>query len=120
VRSPHDDSADQRLPGVSRDIFVQDISEGITPDQDLLADAMLTFAPLRVASRRRAQDVVVDVLRSDGSVLWPDYASGPTELMAILAAEQRYLAEEAGHGSAPGATYADKAAERLRLHRPSR
>jgi hypothetical protein len=81
-----------------------------------LADAMRTFAPMTVASRRDAQNVVVDLLRSDGSVLWPDYASGRSEIMAILAAEQRYLVEEVGDGSAPGVTYADKAAERLLRH----
>lgn len=36
--------------------------------------------------------------------------------MAILAAEQRYLAEEVGSGSLIGHTYAEKAAERLRRH----
>jgi hypothetical protein len=40
-------------------------------------------------SRRDAQNVVVDMLRPDGSVLWPDYASGRSEILAILAAEQR-------------------------------
>lgn len=61
----------------------------------------------------------LDLLRSDGTVLWPDYASGRSEMMAILAAEQRYLTEQVGSGSTPGSTYADKAAERLRRHRAS-
>ncbi|MEV0719271.1 hypothetical protein [Asanoa sp. NPDC050611] len=34
--------------------------------------------------------------------------------MAILSAEQRYLAEECGGGTVPGATYLEKAHERLR------
>jgi hypothetical protein len=87
----------------------------VNSEQSLLTDAMRTFAPMTVESRE-AQNVVVDLLRSDGSVPWPDYASGASEILAIFAAEQRYLVEEIGHGSAPGVTYADKAAERLRRH----
>jgi hypothetical protein len=56
----------------------------------------------------------VDIVRSDGTVVWPDYASGPDPLLAVLSAEQRYLVEERGAGSVPGATYLDKARERLR------
>jgi hypothetical protein len=92
----------------------------MTSDQDLLDDARRTFGPLTVASRTDPVGVVVDVLRSDGTVLWPNYASGQDENMAILAAEQRYLVEQIGSGSMPGATYAEKAAERLGRHRASR
>jgi len=62
---------------------------------------------------------VVDLCRSDGTVVWPSFARGVDELQALLAAEQRYLVEEVGEGSVPGATYADKAAERLRQWRGS-
>ena len=92
----------------------------MTSEQELLDDAKRAFAPLRVTSRTGPRGVVVDLLRSDGTVLWPDYAFGQSETMAILAAEQRYLTEQVGSGSTPGATYADKAAERLRRHRASR
>jgi hypothetical protein len=51
----------------------------------------------------------VDRVRGNGTVVWPDYANGPDLLLAIVGAEQRYLAEEFG-----GATYLDKARERLR------
>lgn len=58
--------------------------------------------------------VVVDLTRYDGTVLWPNYATGPDELLALLAAEQRYLVEEEGRGSVVGATYLEKARERVR------
>jgi hypothetical protein len=56
----------------------------------------------------------VDIVRGDGTVVWPDYASGPDPLLAIVSAEQRYLAEECGGGTVRRATYLDKARERLR------
>jgi hypothetical protein len=33
----------------------------------------------------------VDVVGSDGTVVWPDCASGPDPLLAIVSAGQRYL-----------------------------
>ena len=42
-----------------------------------------------------------------------NYAVGSTMLEAAFAAEQRWLAEEVGHGAAPGATYAERAANRI-------
>lgn len=77
------------------------------------------FAPITAGVRAEGDGVVIDLFRTDGTVLWPDYASGATEVLAILAAEQRYLVEQVGAGSMPGATYNDKAAERLRRHRAS-
>jgi hypothetical protein len=62
---------------------------------------------------------VVDLCRTDGTIVWPRFASGVDKLQALLVAEQRYLVEEVGEGSAPGATYADKADERLRRWRDS-
>jgi hypothetical protein len=53
-----------------------------------------------------------------GKVFWPNYASGPTETIAVIRAEQRYLVEEVDDRSAaPGKTYLDKAGERLRRGR---
>jgi hypothetical protein len=43
-----------------------------------------------------------------------DYAIAPDSVLAVLAAEQRWLVEEQGRGSVPGDTYVDKARESLR------
>jgi hypothetical protein len=43
-----------------------------------------------------------------------NYGSGPSELLAIMATEQRWLVEQEGSGSMPGDTYVEKAGERLR------
>lgn len=51
---------------------------------------------------------------SNPSVVWPRYASGPSLVLAVLAAEQRWLVEEEGSGGVAGETYLDKAEERLR------
>ncbi|WP_375474358.1 hypothetical protein [uncultured Jatrophihabitans sp.] len=53
----------------------------------------------RFSIRHEGDDVVVDLTRDDGSVLWPNYASGSDELLAVLVAEQRYLVEQEGRGS---------------------
>ena len=91
----------------------------VTQDRDLAAEAAQALAPVMVAVRTESGGFVIDLLRTDGTVLWPDYASGDDELLAILTAEQRYLTEQIGRGSMPGATYMDKAAERLRRYRAS-
>lgn len=87
-----------------------------TRDHGLVEDAQAVVAggglSLHVRGHRDA--FAVDIVRRDGTVLWPDYASGPDPLLAILSAEQRYLAEECGGGTVPGATYLEKAHERLR------
>ena len=50
-----------------------------------------------------------------GGVFWPNYACGPTESLAVIVAEQRYLIEQLGNTPVPpGKTYVDKAEERLR------
>jgi hypothetical protein len=64
--------------------------------------------------RTRGGGFGVDIVRRDGSVVWPDYASGPDPLLTVLSAEQRYLVEERGTGSVHGETYLDKARQRLR------
>ena len=43
-----------------------------------------------------------------------EYSRGPSPILAALAAEQRYKAEEIGSGTVLGRTYLDKARERLR------
>ena len=49
-----------------------------------------------------------------GDVQMRNYGSGPSELLAIMATEQRWLGEQEGSGSMPGDTYVEKAEERLR------
>ncbi|SDZ46368.1 hypothetical protein SAMN05421684_5317 [Asanoa ishikariensis] len=56
----------------------------------------------------------VDLGRPDGTVVWPLFMRGPDPLLAVVSAEQRYLAEERGGGTVRGASYLDKARERLR------
>lgn len=73
-----------------------------------------SVAPFVVGCRQEGANFVAQLQRADGSVTWPEYATGASEILALLAAEQRYLVEEVGKGSASGATYADKAEERLR------
>ena len=83
-------------------------------NERLMAEVRSLVSPLGLRARADGTTVIVDVLRCDGSVMWPDYAQGPDELLAVLAAEQRYLVEEEGRGAVSGATYLDKARERLR------
>jgi hypothetical protein len=80
----------------------------------LLADVAKTFDPLIASVRLEGDSVVVDIAGADGTVIWPNYSSGPDDLLATLAAEQRYLVEEVGAGSVSGASYLDKARERAR------
>jgi hypothetical protein len=55
-----------------------------------------------------------DLVTADGRIAVAGYGSGSDELTAVLAAEQRYLVEQVGRGSVGGATYMDKARERIR------
>lgn len=80
----------------------------------LLTEVAQTLSPLAVAVRPEGDDFAADLVREDGHVVWPNYASAPDQLLATLAAEQRYLAEEVGAGSLRGESYLDKARERLR------
>ena len=80
----------------------------------LLAEARASLSPVRMRVERHADGFVAELVRDDGSVLWPNYAHGPDELLAALAAEQRYLVEERGAGAVRGASYLDIANERLR------
>jgi hypothetical protein len=77
------------------------------------------FGAARVVARVQRDDdgYTVDLCRHDGSVLWPQFAAGNTELLALISAEQRFLVEQVGEGEAAGASYAEKAAERLRIWR---
>jgi hypothetical protein len=80
----------------------------------LIRDAQAAVAPCVLGCRQEGANFVAQLQRADGSVIWPDYATGTTETLALLAAEQRYLVEEVGRGSVSGANYPDKAEERLR------
>ncbi len=80
----------------------------------LLDEVARMFAPLVLALRHDGDVFVVNLVSDDGTVVWPDYSYGPTEVLAMLAAEQRFLVEDRGSGSMPGATWDEKARERLR------
>jgi hypothetical protein len=79
----------------------------------LLEEVARRFAPMAVAVRPEGDAFVAELLREDGTILWPNYAHGDSELLATLAAEQRFLVEDQGSGAVSGSTYADKARERL-------
>jgi hypothetical protein len=72
------------------------------------------FAPLVIALRRDGGTFVVELVRADATMVWSNYVHGPSEVLATLAAEQRFLLEDRGAGYVSGATYIDKARERLR------
>lgn len=74
----------------------------------------MTVAPFVIGCHMDGATFVAELSGADGRVIWPHYAAGPTESLAYLAAEQRYLVEEVGRGSLNGASYLDKAEERLR------
>jgi hypothetical protein len=80
----------------------------------LLEQVQRSVAPFRVVSRAAGDGFVADLVFTDGRVTGPAYGRGPDPVLAVLAAEQRYLAEQIGRGSVSGATYQDKARERLR------
>ena len=80
----------------------------------LLDEVARMFAPLVIAVRRDGDTFVAELVRADGTRAWPNYAHGPSEVLATLAAEQRFLVEDRGAGSMSGGTYIDKARERLR------
>jgi hypothetical protein len=80
---------------------------------ELLDEVARTFNPLVVAVRQDGDTFVAELAREDGTIFWPNYAHGPSEVLAVLAAEQRFLVEDQGSGAVSGATYVDKARERL-------
>jgi hypothetical protein len=59
------------------------------------------------------------VSRRTGEVSLRSYGSGPSETLAVIATEQRWLVEQEGTGGVAGATYVEKARERLRRGRPT-
>lgn len=84
----------------------------------LIAEARRHVRPLDLAARRLPEGgFAADLLMDDGRVAQRVYGSGPNQLLAILAAEQRYLAEQEGGGTVRGATYLEKARERVRRGR---
>lgn len=80
----------------------------------LLAEAQEQVRPLRLAARSADDAFVCDLLAIDGSVAVAEYGAGLDELLAVLVAEQRYLVEQKGRDSVRGATYLDKARQRVR------
>jgi hypothetical protein len=86
----------------------------------LLVEAQDHVRPMRIAVRRVADGFAADLVAVDGSVAATNYGAGPDELLAVLVAEQRYLIEQEGRGCVAGATYLDKARERVRRGPASR
>lgn len=87
----------------------------------LLAEIEARFSAAAISLRvtRDEKGFTVDLIGLDsGATVWPRY-TGPhqTEMIAVVAAEQRWLAEEIGAGTVIGNTYAEKAEERLRRWR---
>jgi hypothetical protein len=74
----------------------------------------IMFGPLRIAAGPVTDGFSADLVPDDGRVAVADYGAGPGELIAVLAAEQRYLVERVGRGCVRGATYFDEAHERIR------
>jgi hypothetical protein len=80
----------------------------------LLDEVARRFTPLVIAVRRDGDTFVAELFREDGTMVWPNYAHGPSDVLAAVAAEQRFLVEDQGSGSVAGTTYVDTARERLR------
>jgi hypothetical protein len=79
----------------------------------LLAEAQGHVHRLKLVARPVATGFACDLVAVDGRVVAAEYGAGPDELLAVLVAEQRYLVEQDGRGSVSGATYLDKARERV-------
>jgi hypothetical protein len=68
-----------------------------------------------VVTRGTPDGVAVDLVGEvNPEVELRGYGFGPDSVLAVLAAEQRWLVEEEGRGSVAGETHAEKAHERLR------
>ena len=100
--------------GPSDAVWVTDGDLAGSAKSALLDEAQVHVRPMRIAARPVADGFAADLVAVDGSVAVTDYGAGPDELLAVLVAEQRYLVEEEGRGSVAGATYLDKARERVR------
>jgi hypothetical protein len=96
-----------------------DVTDGQVETTELLADAQDHVRPMSIAARATADGFAADLVAPDGRIAVAGYGSGPDELTAVLVAEQRYLVEQTGGGSVRGATYLEKARERIR-RRPGR
>ncbi|MGI8777551.1 MAG: hypothetical protein ACR2LJ_09230 [Acidimicrobiales bacterium] len=86
-------------------------------EQELLSEvgAMFAASGFTIAAREEIDEWVVDLVsRRTGDVVAALWGGGPTRSLAVLVAEQRWLVEQVGSGSIAGATYVDKARERLR------
>lgn len=68
-----------------------------------------------VVTRGTPDGVAVDLVGDvNPAIELRGYGLGPDSVLAVLAAEQRWLVEEEGRGSVAGETYVEKAKERLR------
>ena len=95
-------------------------SERVPDDVDIALGVERWFEShgFRVETRASPDGVVVDLVGNvNPDVILQHYASAPTAVLAVLAAEQRWLVEEQGSGSVRGETYVEKAEERLRRAR---
>jgi hypothetical protein len=104
---------------------VTDPLAGAGPDPGvvaaLLAEVQEHVKPMRISARPSGDGFSADLLRADGHVVVAMYSDGPDELTAVLSAEQRYLVEQGGAvRCVSGATYLDKARERIRRARQDR
>jgi hypothetical protein len=121
-QSPIESPPTDRIQPLPRLLGVSSSEEGKLGDNSwsiLQADAQRHVLPMRLACRPSDSGFACDLLAPDGRTVVRTYESGPTEELALLAGEQRYLAEEVGGGTVPGNTYLDKARERIRRSRSS-
>jgi len=88
------------------------MSDDPTEPAGLVASARQRLAPTIARVTRSAHGATVELTDQAGHIVWPEYAHGPNRLLALLAAEQRYLVEQTGADSTAGATYVDKARTR--------
>jgi hypothetical protein len=87
---------------------------GVGSEDELAATAQSVFPDgIRAHVGAAGTRFIADLVRDDGTLIWPRFASGPDALLTLLSAEQRFLTEEVGSGSVPGDSYEDKARERL-------
>jgi hypothetical protein len=90
----------------------------MTTATDLVSqvEAWFELQGFRLVIRQDADGVVADLVGDvNPRVVWPTYASAPDPTLAVLVAEQRWMVEEEGRDLVPGASYLEKARERIRV-----
>jgi hypothetical protein len=81
----------------------------------LEAERWFDLQGFNVVLRGTPDGVVADLVAdANPSSVVRDYAVAPDSILAVLAAEARWMVEEEGLDCLPGATYVEKARERLR------